>query len=180
MERSFSSTENTLAFLIFLPFLLLLFPGFSQLFDGLAFWIAMFICASIIWLMVFIRTAQTAPAEASHKKRTIEVSEYPQVIKQVMDVDLATEENGIRVFRGQLTELANVAHERLQEALKDQTVILLPVRDAEGHCSNNKGGRAAVMLVAKTSKQTKGGAQQMLDWVIIAITLGTSLFVGFR
>jgi hypothetical protein len=180
MERSFSSTESSLAFLIFLPFLLLLFPGFSQLFDGLAFWIAMIICASIIWLMVFIRTAQAAPAPVVHPKKTIAESEYPHAIKQVMDVDLATEENGIRVFRGQLVELANVAHDRLQEAFKDETVILLPVRDGAGHCSTTKGGHAAVMLVSKGQKQTTGGAQQVLDWVIIAVSLGTSLFVSLR
>jgi hypothetical protein len=180
MDRTLAPTESALAFLMFLPFLLLLFPGFSQLFDGLGFWMAMFVCGSIIWLTVLIRAARGTTTHVPHK-RAIAEKDYPVAIKQVMNVDAATEEEGIKVFRGQLIELASAAHERLQAAFKDETVILLPVRDDKGHCSSDKGGCVAVMLVAKPNRpKSAGPAQTMLDWLLLAVSLGASALVGFR
>ena len=138
MDKTLSPTEATLALLIFLPFLLLLLPGFMQLFDGFAFWIAMFSCASLIWIVVLMRFLRVS-SEQKSGWRMLSEKDFPQAIKQVMQVDSAAVENGVKVFRGQLKELANVAHERLQTALPDNTVIMLPA-----------GKRAAIMLVPKS------------------------------
>jgi hypothetical protein len=180
MDRSLTPTESTLAFFIFLPFLLLLFPGFNQLFDGLAFWLAMFICASVVWLTVLIRSMQIGSVRATHRKHDLVEEEYPLAIKQVMDVEAATEENGIMVYRGQLKELASAAHDRLKQAFADQTVILLPVRDDGGRCSTNKGCRAAIMLVGKTPPKGDQRSQAVLEWFILAITVGASLCTGMK
>jgi hypothetical protein len=84
---------------------------------------------------------QTSVAEP----RPLPDSEQPQPVTEVMEVKAATEQAGIRVFRGRLRQPPEDAYEKLKQAFPDQTAPLM---------EEDEQFEAAITLLPKSVRPT--------------------------
>lgn len=126
--------------LILLPLMLLFFlPGGSMV-HAMWFWLVLLLCFWFIWMFLGLPASEDQPAmEAA--PRMIPESEQPAAIRALMDVRIATEEEGIQIFRGRLQDDPESVFEKLKDANPDRTVPLLQEDEKMG---------SAIFLLPKT------------------------------
>jgi len=90
---------------------------------GSWFWFTVVFIFIMLWsLLAGPKTRDREPPVGPHM---LAAEEQPQVVRDVMDVRLAEEERGIKIFRGPLRESADAAFAHLKAALVDDTVPLV-------------------------------------------------------
>jgi len=98
---------------LLLPLVILfLLPGGALVRGGPWFWLVLLLCISVIWglLAPSPRAAERAPEPAFQVLPLAE--EQPEVVREVMDVGLATQRAGVRTFQGRLREPAATSWRR--------------------------------------------------------------------
>ena len=102
---------------LLLPWLIFLFlPGGTTTGHAL-FWLALFFCLLLMWTISATQRRLAAATGAALGPRMLEVAEMPEAIRQVMDVRIAVQENGVQMFRGPLRDSASVSFEKLNRTL---------------------------------------------------------------
>ena len=154
-----------------LPVIILFVVPAQTSFFWLAFWFITLLIFNLIilWLLVRSRTPATAES-APAPPRILQEEEFPAVVRQVMDVHLALEEKGARIFRGDLRESASNAFEQLKSALGDQWMPLVQ-KDPELQT-------AIVLLPAAETRVVEKPIRLWLHWLLFAITFLTTTWVG--
>ncbi|MDE3084300.1 MAG: site-2 protease family protein, partial [Verrucomicrobiota bacterium] len=111
--------------------------------------------------------ARPAPAEP----RMLHEAEQPEEIRQIMNVRIATEENGVRVFRGRLREPADAAQEKLEPVFAPQNVTLLQEDERLG---------AAILLVPKPVEKARMNkpVRPWIHWLLFGLTVLTTTWAG--
>ena len=152
--------------------ILLLLPGGTWLTGGLWFWLILLVCLWMMWMVLAPagRTMAEAPAE-DLGPRMLHPDEQPAVVRDVMDVRVATEEGGVSVFRGRLREPAEQAHARLRQELSDRTVPLLQQDEQFG---------TAVVLMPRPVEEAalERPTRPWLHWLLFGLTFLTTTWAG--
>lgn len=159
--------------LVLLPLVVLFFaPGtvaISRPLAGVVFWLALLLCFWAIFALLGMPEAQLAHG---HGPRALPEAEQPEVVKEVMTVQVATEgEDGVRVFRGRLRKSADVAYQTLKGAFTRGTVPILQEDEQTG---------AAVVLLPKPVEQERleHPTRPAVHWLLFALTVVTTTWAG--
>lgn len=165
MERTVRIEPILMAMLV-LPVLIALLPRIG-LSSG-TMWTSgtLLICGSVIWLMVLVEAyRQSKRLGTKAAPRILSPDEIPPVISDVMDVSLATEESGTRIYRGFFREPSIGIYNRLKRAFQKETVVLLP----------------QAIMIAQGPIAASAGQRSWMDWLMViaalAITFWTALAV---
>lgn len=97
--------------------------------------------------------------------------EQPSAVRDVMDVRLAEEERGVRLFRGRLREPADAAFARLKSGLGADTV---PLMQPDERCG------ASIVLMPRRIEQTRleHRVRPWLHWLLFGLTFLTTTWAG--
>ena len=158
--------------LLLLPFVVLfLAPAAAPLAVGVWFWLALLVCFWLIAAIAGMPKAEPTRAKESGP-RMIPETEQPDVVKEVMSVNVATEDaNGVRMFRGRLRLSAASAHERLRRAFSGQSVPLLQQDDEL---------EAAVVLMPASvdGPRVDRPIRPWVHWLLFGLTVVTTTWAG--
>ena len=158
-----------LAFL--LPVLLLfLLPG-GGLMAAHWFWFVLLLCFLVLLFMVGGPVEATAVAQQP-ERRMLTAEEQPEGIREVMDIEVATEEpTGVRIFRGRLRTPAAVAYSKLKQAVTARTVPLVQEDEQSG---------AAIMLMPKPVEEEalEKPVRPWVNWLLFVLTVLTTTWAG--
>jgi membrane-associated protease RseP (regulator of RpoE activity) len=153
-----------------MPFIVLfLAPAAAPLAAGMWFWIALLVC---FWLIAAIAGMPEAePEPEGSGPRMIPDTAQPDVIKEVMSVNVATEDDaGIRTFRGRLRVPAEAAHGQLRRAFGDQSVPLLQEDD--------ETEAAVVLMPGHAGRRRDQPIRPWVHWLLFGLTVVTTTWAG--
>ncbi len=154
---------------ILLPLMILfLMPGGSLLGGGW-FWLVLLLTFWFVWAA--IGTPQEVPPVSKEPEmRMLSPEEQPDAVRNVMDVRLAVEQAGIRVFRGKLREPSVTAFEKLKNAVSGEAVPLVQEDDL---------GAAIVLAPAPSGVPApERQIRPWVHWLLFALTVVTTTFAG--
>ncbi len=149
--------------------ILFLLPGGGLMAGGLWFWMLLLLC---LWMLfVMLGTSSEQVEETSVAEPRALPDREPQPITEVMEVKAATEQAGIRVFRGRLREPAEAVYEKLKQAFSDQTALLVQEDEQFG---------AAITLVPKSLRPTalEQPVRPWVHWLLFGLTVLTTTWAG--
>jgi membrane-associated protease RseP (regulator of RpoE activity) len=154
-----------------LPWLILLFLPGGSIPGLLLFWMAVIFSMILIWSMTAARRRAEAVANTSIGPRMLNEIEQPEVVRQVMDVKIALEENSVQSFRGPLREAAEGAYRKLSQAFSDRAVPLIQEDDKLG---------ANILLLPKAvaAPSVEAPVRPWLHWLLFGLTLATTTWAG--
>ena len=160
-----------IAILILVPIaILFLLPG-RQLFVGSHwFWMALVVSFFIMLFLLGKPDPEDVEEPGRPATRMLYNEEQPAAVRQVMSVEVATEEGKIQRFRGQLREPAESAYEILKRDLPQGTTPLIQ-EDEQG----------TMILTTKEPLAEAAPAQQVhpwVHWLLFALTLVTTTWAG--
>tara|TARA_R110002072_G_scaffold303089_1_gene493109 strand:- start:3667 stop:5007 length:1341 start_codon:yes stop_codon:yes gene_type:complete len=150
---------------------LLALPGGTMLTGGLWFWLILLMCFWMVWMMVVSSTVVATAELQPTGPRMLPPEEQPELLRQLMDVQIATEQEGVRAFRGRLKESSEAAFARLESELSDQIVPLLQQDEQFG---------AAILLLPKAVEQAtlERPSRPWLHWLLFGLTVLTTTWAG--
>ena len=160
---------------------LLLLPGGTLLSGGIWFWLILLMCIWMVWMMLAAGRIEPATSKSAATEndseiepigpRMLGVQEQPEVIRELMDVRVATEESGVTVFRGRLKTSADVAFSRLQSEFSARTVPLLQQDEELG---------AAILLMPRPVEEAtmERPTRTWLHWLLFGLTFLTTTWAG--
>lgn len=157
------------AVLLMLLAALLFAPRGAFVVAGPWFWLAAAFFLLLLWSLL------AAPGAAEHEEapppHMLPPEEQPPAIREVMDVRLAEEEQGVRLFRGRLRESADAVFARLKAAFGNEAV---PLMQPDERCG------AAILLVPKPVARDlrKRPTRTWLHWLLFALTFLTTTWAG--
>ncbi len=159
-----------MALLVLWPLMLLfMMPGGGPLLGPFWFWLLMLVG---LWVLLHVGRHDPVPATGETGPRMLPAAEQPAVVREVMRVDVATEQSeGTRIFRGRLNQPAAAAYARLRTALGDDTVPLLQQDDT---------APAAIVLMPKPAARTaiERPIRPWVHWLLFALTIATTTWAG--
>lgn len=172
-NRSRGATPLRLALLLLLLLplaIVFLLPSGALIRSGFWFWAFLVFSFWIIWSLLR-RTDRTMSPVPEPEAHPLYHPEQPEPVREVMDVRVATEQSGVRIFRGRLRESAAAAYETLKHALGAQTVPLIQEDEQLG---------AAILLVPKPVEKIAMEKQShaWVNWLLFALTILTTTWAG--
>ncbi len=150
---------------------LLILPGGTMLTGGLWFWLILLMCFWMVWMMVAGSTVVATDELQPTGPRGLPPEEQPELVRALMDVLIATEQEGVRAFRGRLKESAETVFARLESELSDETVPLLQEDEQFG---------AAILLMPKDVERAvlERPSRLWLHWLLFGLTILTTTWAG--
>src|SRR6476660_2309050 len=156
---------------LLLPWLIFLFlPGGTTTGHAL-FWLALFFCLLLMWTISATQRRLAGATGAALGPRMLEVAEMPEAIRQVMDVRIAVQENGVQMFRGPLRDSASVSFEKLNRTLPKGFVPLVQEDEQLG---------ARIVLIPKSAEEdaSRKAIRPWLHWLLFILTIVTTTWAG--
>ena len=149
--------------------ILFLLPGGGLFAGGMWFWFTLLLTWLLMW-MVCGGAAKREPAE-EQGPRMLPEPEQPETVREVMNVQIATEEAGIQVFRGRLRESAAAAYAKLKAAFAPRTVPLL--------AEDERLGAAIMLMPQRVEKATlEHRTRPWVHWLLFFLTVLTTTWAG--
>jgi Zn-dependent protease len=151
-----------------LPLLLFLLLPEKMSHPWLIFW---FVILGILNLLIIWLVFQKNAVEKSQSPlppRFLSEQDFPNTVQEVMDVNVAFEEEGTQVFRGNLKETAQSAYQKLKESVAPDQIPLL---------QQDPRLNAAILIVPKMQPRKKP-VRLWLPWLLFALTLATTTWAG--
>ena len=155
---------------LLLPVLfLLLLPGRGWLTGGLWLGLIVLLCIWMIWMMAAPGETPEETSEAG--PRMLPEAEQPEAVRDVMEVHVATEEAGVRIFRGRLREPATTAFERLKQAFGKETVPLIQQDEQLG---------TVILLMPRPVEEAtlERPVRPWIHWLLFGLTVLTTTWAG--
>ena len=172
-QRDFVWLRLILMLLLLLPLaVLFLMPGTGMVLGTMWFWLTLMLCLWMVWMVLGVpRDERAGAVPVILGPRALAADELPPVVRQVMDVRLATEHNGVLAFRGPLRGAADQAYEDLKREAGGQMVPLVQEDEQLG---------AAVVLVPRSVEQatTERPVRPWVNWLLLALTVVTTTWAG--
>lgn len=161
-----------LVLLLLLPAAILFFlPGTVTTIAAVWFWLILLACFSLmLWVLGTPQAEGGAGGEGG--PHVISDTAQPEVVRDVMHVDIATETpSGVKTFRGRLRGSAQAAYERLKRAVGDHTVPLLQEDEEMG---------TAIVLMPKPIEQAvlERPVRPWVHWMLLGLTVVTTTWAG--
>ena len=151
---------------------LLSLPGGSMLTGGIWIWLILLMCFWMVSMMVIGTGSKSAGDETVVEgPRVLLLEEQPETVRQLMNVQIATEEMGVAVFRGRLKGPADEAFTRLQADLSERTVPLIQEDEQFG---------SAILLMPKPVEEAmlERPTRTWLHWLLFGLTFLTTTWAG--
>ncbi|MCA9010120.1 MAG: site-2 protease family protein [Planctomycetaceae bacterium] len=151
---------------------LLLMPGGTMVGGFFWIWLVMLLCFWMMGSMVGIATKPSMEEECPENRlRMLGPDEQPAVIRRVMDVRLATENNGLGMFRGPLREPADQALRDLQAEFDGRSVPLIQEDDELG---------SLIILMPRVVKEENldPPSRHGIHWLLFGLTFLTTTWAG--
>ena len=172
--RAASGWLNLLLILcLLMPVLFLLtMPGGTMMGGIFWFWLILLLCFWMMSSMVAVTTEASTEAKRSRNQlRMLSAEEQPGIIRRMMDVRLATENQGVRVFRGPLLEPAEQALDDLQREFEGQSVPLIQEDDELGN---------SIILLPQVVEQDvlEKSTRPWIHWLLFGLTFLTTTWAG--
>lgn len=153
---------------------MMLAPGGGMMGSFLWTWIIVFLC---VWMLASMaaagRMADRQPDEQTEEEsvRMIPDGDQPEVVRSVMDVRVATRQQGAGIFRGRLLIPADEALRRLQTDLGENAVSLLQQDEELG---------TAIVLMNKPTEEAvlERPTRLWLHWLLFGLTFLTTTWAG--
>lgn len=153
---------------LLLPLVILfLLPGGALVRGGPWFWLMLVFCFFAIRALL-ISPSMSAEKVAEPEFQRLPPENQQDVVREVMDVGLATEQEGVRTFQGRLRESAATAYDKLQRASPEGTMPLL--QEDERH------GAIIVLLPKPVERQTLGWP--WVNALLFVLTVVTTTWAG--
>jgi len=149
--------------------MIFMMPGGSAFIGPSWFWLVLLVS---FWLLLGIGGRGPVPVTEETGPRMLHEPEQPAVVREVMRVDVATEQpEGTRIFRGRLNQPAESAYARLRTTLGGDTIPLLQQDDT---------APAAIVLMPKSVERTAvtRPVRPWLHWLMFALTIATTTWAG--
>ncbi len=148
---------------------LFLMPGRVGSMVGPWFWFTAVFIFLLVWSL--LRNSSRGNPEIPERPHMLSPEEQPAVVRDVMDVRLAEEERGVKLFRGQLRAPADAVFDTLKRSLGENTV---PLIQPDERCG------AAIMLMPRPIERARLGhkVRPWLHWVLFLLTLATTTWAG--
>jgi membrane-associated protease RseP (regulator of RpoE activity) len=164
-------TRLLLILTLLLPLVILfLLPGGALVGGGPWFWLVLMLSFFAIRALVSRPPVSTERA-AEPEFKVLRAEDQLEVAQQVMNVQLATEEAGVRMFRGPLREPAATAYVKLQRASPEGTVPLLQ--------EDQRHGAAIVLLRKPVDEQTRERlGRPWVNVLLFGLTILTTTWAG--
>ncbi|HJT70834.1 MAG TPA: site-2 protease family protein [Terriglobales bacterium] len=150
---------------------LFLLPGGGFYTGTLWFWLFLLVCFWLLFTMLGMPGATVADT-APQQPRMLHEQEQPSVVRELMDVQVATEQPaGVQVFRGTLRESAAAVYDKLKRAFSGQTVPMVQEDEELG---------ASILLLPKPVEQAtmERPVRMWLHWLLFALTVLTTTWAG--
>ena len=158
---------------VVLPWLVVLLVPVGSFPAALSFWLMMLICLGAIWLLLGSRSraAEKLAALEQTGARMLLPAEQPPEVREIMDVRLALEEDGTRLFCGPLRGSAEAAYERLKQTFAPETVPLVQEDERYG---------ASILLLPKPAEKAvlERPVRPWLHWLLFVLTICTTTWAG--
>jgi membrane-associated protease RseP (regulator of RpoE activity) len=165
-----------LVLLCLLPLIILfLLPGGHLLTNTLWFWGILLLTVITVWLILGMPaepvTERTAPKPQLVEPRVITGEAFPAAVSNAMQVQVATEQAGVSILRGRLSQPPEEAFETIQRAVGDRYVVMLRDDPELGE---------AVVLLPKGEAQAVAAqrSNSTVNWLLFAATFVTTTFAG--
>lgn len=169
-RKSEVSSRLIYILLLMLPLMILFMMPGGALLGGMWFWMVLLFCFLMVWMLLGV-PGDEGEAMVEIEPRMLHESDQPAVIRDAMDVRIATEEQGVQVFRGRLREPATAVFEKLKSALSDRTVPLIQ--------EDEKLGSAIILLPKPVEEATmEKPVRPWLHWLLFALTVLTTTWAG--
>lgn len=158
--------------LILLPLLVLFFlPGGPLFAGGIWFWIALLAATAVLWLVLGRQRArERGAAEEVAGPRMVHADEQPPLIRELMNVRLAEEDNGVWIFRGRLRWPAAEVFAQLKAAFAGEAVPLLQ--------PDERSGAAIFLMPRRPEAARERPVRPWLHLLLFALTLLTTTWAG--
>jgi membrane-associated protease RseP (regulator of RpoE activity) len=156
---------------LLLPWLIFLFLPGGTIAGHALFWLAMFFSLILIWVVGVNKRRLAAAAAPALGPRMLNEAEQPEAVRQVMDVKIAIEENGVQLFRGPLRDAASVSFEKLNRTLPQGFVPLVQQDEQLG---------AKIVLIPKAAEEglARKPVRPWLHWLLFGLTIITTTWAG--
>jgi membrane-associated protease RseP (regulator of RpoE activity) len=156
---------------LLLPWLIFLFLPGGTIAGHALFWLAMFFSLILIWVVGVNKRRLAAAAAPALGPRMLNEAEQPEAVRQVMDVKIAIEENGVQLFRGPLRDAASVSFEKLNRTLPHGFVPLVQQDEQLG---------AKIVLIPKAAEEglARKPVRPWLHWLLFCLTIITTTWAG--
>jgi Zn-dependent protease len=162
--------------LLAIPLVLILaLPGGTMLTGGMWLWMMMLLLIWVVWSLV----AGTMQSEAASVEKSAEdlgprmilPDEQPSLIRELMDVRVAQEDDGVQAFRGRLRQRADATLDRLQQSLPD-TIVPLVQQDEQF-------GAAIILMPLPVERAVlEKPVRPALHWLLLGLTFLTTTWAG--
>lgn len=165
-------TRLMFVLLLLLPLaVLFLLPGGGLFHGGMWFWMVLLLCFWLIWMLIGVPSAEAVEQGAVVGPRVLGEQEQPAGIRDVMDVRVATEQNGVQAFRGTLREPADAAFEKLKQTGGPQMVPFMQEDEQLG---------TAVVLMPRPVEQATMERRVFpwVNWLLFGLTILTTTWAG--
>jgi membrane-associated protease RseP (regulator of RpoE activity) len=147
--------------------ILFLLPGGTLVRGGPWFWLGLLLSFFVIRSLL-MPSRKVAEKVAEPKFQMLAPEQQQNVVREVMDVQLATEEAGVKTFHGQLRESAESAYAKLQRASPEGTMPLIQ-EDERPH--------AVIMLLPKPVQQ-QSKERPWINALLFVATIVTTTLAG--
>lgn len=157
---------------LLMPVLFLLtMPGGTMMGSVFWFWLILLLCFWMMSSMVAVTSEGHDGERPRQQLRMLPVEEQPGIIRRVMDVRLATENQGVSVFRGPLLEPADQALDELQREFKGRNVPLIQEDDELGN---------SIILMPQVVEQEvlEKPTRPWIHWLLFGLTFLTTTWAG--
>jgi membrane-associated protease RseP (regulator of RpoE activity) len=144
-------------------------PAGTVVISPVWFWLLLLVS---LWILLGIGRGERAPIVEEKGPRMLPEVEQPAVVREVMRVDVATEQPaGTRIFRGRLNEPPDTAYARLRTALGGETWPLLQQDDT---------APATIVLVPapRERERLERPIRPWVHWLLFALTVVTTTWAG--
>lgn len=148
---------------------LFLLPASAGTMVGPWFWFTVVFIFLLVWSLLAGTVSEKR--ELPEGPHMLLPEEQPAVVRDVMDVRLAEEERGVKLFRGQLRGPADAAFDKLKTSLGDE---LVPLVQPDKRCG------AAIMLMPRPVERARleRNVRPALHWSLFLLTLATTTWAG--
>ena len=157
---------------LLMPVLFLLtMPGGTMMGGMFWFWLILLLCFWMMGSMVAVTEEEAGPRQPERQLRMLSPEEQPDIIRRLMDVRLATEKQGVSVFRGPLLEPADQALDDLQRVFEGQSVPLIQEDEELGN---------AILLMPRASEEEvlEKPTRPWIHWLLFGLTFLTTTWAG--
>jgi membrane-associated protease RseP (regulator of RpoE activity) len=161
-------TQLLFVLLCLMPLAVLFLLPSGGLLPSLLFWFLLMLSFLALWSILGRKASLAADAP---EIKILSIEDVPLIVREIMNVALATEQGNVRIFRGRLRLSPSDAFAKLKNAFSPQAIPLLQQDDSFG---------AQILLMPRAVEKAtmEHRTQPLVHWVLFLLTVLTTIWAG--